>query len=231
MDLTCASPSRPNGTANVALPIRLAGSLLEERRHVCAFFNSRDEEYRVSLPFVKEGLECGQRAFHLVGAERREDHLQRLSRGGIDTVNTRRTGQLELKDWHDTYLSGGYFDPDRWLGVLEDALAEGPRRGYPLTRFVGHMEWALEDRVGVDRLVEYEARTNYVWPLYRDPVICTYDLARFGANVIVDVMRTHPLIIIGGILQQNPFYVEPDEFLEELRQRGALGAGSADSVV
>jgi hypothetical protein len=32
-------------------------------------------------------------------------------------------------------------------------------------------------------------------------------------------MRTHPMIIIGGILQENPFFVPPDEFLRELRER------------
>jgi hypothetical protein len=32
-------------------------------------------------------------------------------------------------------------------------------------------------------------------------------------------MRTHPMIIIGGILQENPFYVPPDEFMQELRRR------------
>jgi len=34
-------------------------------------------------------------------------------------------------------------------------------------------------------------------------------------------MRTHPMIIIGGILQENPFFVPPDEFLRELRERRA----------
>ncbi len=32
-------------------------------------------------------------------------------------------------------------------------------------------------------------------------------------------MRTHPMIIIGGVLQENPFFVPPDEFLSELEQR------------
>jgi len=34
-------------------------------------------------------------------------------------------------------------------------------------------------------------------------------------------MRTHPMIIIAGILQENPFFVPPDEFLRELRERRA----------
>jgi hypothetical protein len=43
---------------------------------------------------------------------------------------------------------------------------------------------------------------------------------RFRADLVVDVMRTHPLVLIGGILQENPFFVPPDKFLAELRERG-----------
>lgn len=35
----------------------------------------------------------------------------------------------------------------------------------------------------------------------------------------MDIMRTHPMVIIGGVLQTNPFFVPPDEFLKELRTR------------
>jgi hypothetical protein len=58
-------------------------------------------------------------------------------------------------------------------------------------------------------------------PQYKDSVICTYDLARFGGNIVVDIMRTHPMIIIGGVVQENPFFVPPDEFLRELAQPDA----------
>jgi MEDS: MEthanogen/methylotroph, DcmR Sensory domain len=88
------------------------------------------------------------------------------------------------------------------------------------------MEWALEDRPGVDDLVEYETKLNYILPRFKDPVICTYDLAKFGGDVVVDIIRTHPMTIIGGILQENPFFVPADEFLRELRGRQALRQAS-----
>jgi hypothetical protein len=52
-------------------------------------------------------------------------------------------------------------------------------------------------------------------------VICTYDLAKFGGDTVIDIMRTHPMIIIGGILQHNPFFVSPEVFLREVRERRA----------
>jgi hypothetical protein len=35
------------------------------------------------------------------------------------------------------------------------------------------------------------------------------------------------MVIIGGLLQENPFFVPPDEFLVELRERGAYRARAA----
>src|SRR5207244_1002515 len=46
--------------------VRLAGSVLDRKRHVCAFFHNKEEEYRVLLPFIKEGFEQGDRAFHII---------------------------------------------------------------------------------------------------------------------------------------------------------------------
>ena len=40
----------------------------------------------------------------------------------------------------------------------------------------------------------------------------------------MDIMRTHPMVIVGGILQENPFFVPPDVMLAELRGREAARA-------
>ena len=81
------------------------------------------------------------------------------------------------------------------------------------------MDWALHDKEGANNLVEYEARLNSVLSKYDDTVICTYDLSKFGASLLVDIMQTHPVVIIGGILQENPFFVPPDQFLRQIRGR------------
>lgn len=204
-----------------AAPIRLAGSQLGEVRHVCAFFHSADEEYRTLLPFIRDGFECGDRAFHIVDPELREGHLRRLESGGVDVAGAEPSGRLTLHDWHDTYFQQGHFDQHGMLALIEQELKAGATQGFRLSRSIGHMEWALEDRRGVEDLVEYEARLNYLLPGFDDPVICVYDLARFGGEVVVDALRTHPMVIIGGVLQENPFFVPPDELLRDLRERRA----------
>lgn len=151
--------------------IPFAGSSLRRHRHVCAFFHSPDEEYQILLPFIRDGIERGEKAFHIVDPALRADHLERLAAAGVDTGTATSSGQLEVRNWEDAYLRGGHFDQNRMLALIEDVLQSGPAQGFPLTRLVAHMEWALEDRPGVDDLVEYETRLNYVLPRYRDPVI------------------------------------------------------------
>lgn len=202
-------------------PIRFAGSALGAQRHICAFFHSSDEEYRVILPFIKDGFGCGHKALHVVDPLLRQDHLQRLTAAGIDVAGAEQSGQFELRNWADAYLRDGRFDQHRMIALLREVLDASKQQGYPLTRMVAHMEWALEERPQVEDLVEYETRVNYMWPRHRDAVICVYDLAKFGGHIVMDIIRTHPMVLIGGIIQENPFFQPPDEFLRELRQRHA----------
>jgi hypothetical protein len=81
------------------------------------------------------------------------------------------------------------------------------------------MEWALEDHEGASDLIEYEAKFSLMYNGGRDPVICTYDLTRFSGDIIMGVLRTHPMVILGGVLQVNPFFIPPEQFLQELRER------------
>jgi hypothetical protein len=137
------------------------------------------------------------------------------------------TGQLEVRPWQDAPLHGGRFDQEAWLVSFEQVLQSGAAAGYAQTRFLAHMEWALVDLPGVEDLIEFETRVNYVVPKYDNIVICAYDLSKFGASVVMDATRTHPVVIVGGLLQENPFFVPPDQFLLELRERGSARKSAA----
>jgi hypothetical protein len=88
------------------------------------------------------------------------------------------------------------------------------------------MDWAIQDQSHVDDVIEFESRVNDVWQHHDDAIICTYHLGQFSGDAVMDIMRTHPMVIVGGILQQNPFFVHPDEFLQEFRQRRASRSSS-----
>src|SRR5260370_26656564 len=187
-------------------------STLGGHRHVCAFFNSLDEQYRLLRPFIKDGVDRGERALHIVDPELRDEHLKRLGEAGMYVERSMASGQLEVRLWQDVYLREDRFDQDAMLALIEEQLQSGAAAGSRRIRLMTHMEWSLLDKPGVDDLLEYEARLNYVLPRYDDPVICTYDLLKFSSRAAIDIMRTHPAVIIGGGLQENTFFGSPDQF-------------------
>ena len=46
------------------------------------------------------------------------------------------------------------------------------------------------DFPGTHDIVEYESRTNYMLPKYDMATLGTYDLARFSASLVMNVLRT-----------------------------------------
>ncbi|MDP9282157.1 MAG: MEDS domain-containing protein, partial [Chloroflexota bacterium] len=107
--------------------------------HACAFFMDRDEEYATLLPLIHEGVERGDAAVHIIDPKRRADHLQRLSQGGLDVEGLQSSQQLEVRDWHETYLLQGHFDPERTLAVLDEVLTAHRGSVQP----VADMSWAI----------------------------------------------------------------------------------------
>jgi hypothetical protein len=200
-------------------PVNFAGSQLRDYRHVCAFFSSADEEYGTLVPFMRDGLAAGERLVNFMPQDR-PDHEDRLRAGGIDVDEARRNHQLEVVLSEEAYLTrDGHFDGAGMLRRLPQLLDSGHELGFTMTRLVAHAEHMTDDTDNADAFIEYESWLNRVLPDYPDPVICTYDLNRISAGVVMDVLRTHPMVIIGGVLQENPFFVPPEEFLRELDAR------------
>jgi hypothetical protein len=108
--------------AQAVEPVRLADAILSRSRHVCAFFRSKEEEYRVLMPFIKDGFDKGDRAFHVVDPNHRPGHLQRLEREGINVTDAEATGQLEVRRWQEAYLQDDHFEQYRMIGIIKAAL-------------------------------------------------------------------------------------------------------------
>jgi signal transduction histidine kinase len=204
-------------------PIHLAGTALGGHRHVCGFFDGPEDESRVTLPFVREGLERKELAFHIVDPASRDGYVRRLEQGGIPFGELESSGQFELRTWSDTYLRGGEFDPDAMLALFEEIL-QRQRHRFPLVRLVAHVDFPSAPQKTWDDWVAYEARLNSVLPKYPDPVVCAYDASKYSGALLMDLLRTHPVVIAGGVLHANPFFVPPDEFLLRLRDRASSKA-------
>lgn len=224
--LSAALPPPQPGPPVAALPagsMRLRSADLDGPCHACAFFSDPEEEYRVLLPFAADCARCGERCLQYLDPARAQERHDRLADAGIDVDGAAETGHFELRTWDEVYLRGGQFDPDDMLVMIEDALRKG--RPFGRTRLWANMEWASQGLPGSDQLVEYESRLNPVVEAGNDIVICAYEHGKYSASVVMDILRAHPLVLVGDVLQRNPVYVPTERFLDDLRQRRAARPG------
>jgi signal transduction histidine kinase len=196
-------------SASASQPIHLAGAILGGQRHVCGFFDGPEDEHRVTLSFVQEGLERKELAFHIVDPAERDNYARRLEQDGIRVAELERSGGFELRTWSDTYLRNGEFDPAAMLALLEKVVQRRAPR-FPLVRFVTHMNFTNAEQKTWNEWVAYEARLNQVLAKYPDPLLCAYETRQYNGAVVLDVQRAHPAVIIGGSLQSNPFFKASD---------------------
>jgi AcrR family transcriptional regulator len=216
--------------------VRLAGEDLSDHRHVCVLVDGPEEAYELLLPFVVDGLEQGDRAVHIVDPQARDTHLERLAASGIDVPAATASHQLEVQPWTDSYLRGGRFNGSAQLSYVKQSLAEGRRLGFPLTRFIGSMQWALDGEPAGD-LISYEARINEATRRLADVVICLYDLRRHTARTTADVLGVHPVALVGGVLRRShgPARASARERLlaaaSQLFHENGVQATGVDSIV
>ena len=108
--------------------VEIAGVNLAGRNHVCAFFNTVDEEHRVLGSFYKDGFDRGEKATHIVDSENREGYLNRLAEAGINVQEMMDTGQLEVLPWTGMYVRDHRFDQDAMLASVEKTNPIGRSR-------------------------------------------------------------------------------------------------------
>ena len=114
--------------------VRLSGPVACRFGHVCGFFRSHEEEYRVLLPLAKEGFERGEKVFHIVDPEHRPERMRRLEEVGISPAAVRRPGQVEIRAWEDAHLRGGRFDQEAMMTLLEETLRGAKADGFGHTQ-------------------------------------------------------------------------------------------------
>jgi len=214
--------------------IPLAGGSLGPRRHVCALFAGPDEADAVLGPFIADGLRQGQRILLLVGPVE-HDGIDRLLPEGIDVDKATEKGLFEVASWQETYLRGGAFQPMGMLLHLQKRLNQSRWRGFPATRAIGFMEWALGLVDGAAALTIYERDLDLVLRGGADVVICAYDLSRQPAGIVVEAQATHPVSVIRGELVSTGTSISPrDRILDAasvLFSRQGVAQTGVDAVI
>ncbi len=179
--------------------------------HVCAFYRGDADRDRLLTGYLGAGLAAGDKCICVVDSALTAKRLKSLPRSRSQPGPP--DGQLDIHLPESTYLAGGEFTTSHMLAFWTESMIKAEIDGYSFFRLAGEMTWALRDAPGVEHLIGYESELNRVTSSYPVIVLCLYDLDRFSGEIVVNVVKTHPQVLVQGILVENPYYVGPDEFL------------------
>lgn len=195
--------------------VTLCGRPLKRPGHICAFFDSREQEYSVLAPYYQEGLDAGEEVINIVGAPNESDHYERLRSHGIDVQAAIDADRLKVYTDEHTYTLGGRFDSQRMYDLLQGALHSARQHGRHV-RTSGVMDWATSGCAGIEELMQYEAKVNVLVPMYDCTLLCVYDLARLSGQMVMDILATHPYVLYRRRVLQSAHYLPPIEILKEV---------------
>jgi hypothetical protein len=192
-----------------AVGMGVPGVHLDAGDHVCAFYFGTDERDKVLIPFLQAGLQGGEKCIAVVD---HPDPPEMAARLGDHAESYVASEQLVLKKAADTYFRNGAFSTTDMIAYYEEFVSEAIADGYSFARVTGEAGWVLEAPLGVEEFIDYESQLNDFAPRYPQVILCLYDLAHFGGGMIVDVLKTHKKLLLGGLVLENPHCLTPDEF-------------------
>ncbi|MXV63020.1 GHKL domain-containing protein [Natronorubrum sp. JWXQ-INN-674] len=186
---------------------------LETCEHIALFHKTREERFATVAPFIRQGIEQGERVMYVIDDLPKSVILGELRGGDVNIDAALESGQLTFHSLEETYLRSGRFDPDDMIDVYAEAIDEA-KAEYPGLRVTASTNFILDEQATIADFMAYESRVNKLFQGEDCIALCHYDCNAIPAETLVDVIRTHPHIVYDDTVCHNFYYTPPEEFFE-----------------
>jgi hypothetical protein len=184
--------------------------------HICGLYETDDELDEIVLGFLGQGDMAGDLQLYCPVEQTPEEFKEKYSKKFHKCqCHLDNPEHFQIQDAKELYYPNGVFSPIEMDKGLNQFFVESQKNGQRNVRATAEMAWALEAIPGVEHLMAYESRLNYFIPGKPWISICLYNVNKFSGAIIMNVLKTHPYAISGGVITQNPYYVHPDKWLAE----------------
>ncbi len=199
------------------VPLGFTNDTVPAGTHLCLIYSNEEERTDSHLKFLLSGLVNGERTACFSDALKEETVRDFFKKNNISYDEQKGKNAVFVSQTNDVYFAGGKFDPDRMINTLTEYYKEAMARGFSAARVIGEMNPRVEKIPGGERLLEYECRVSMLLKKYPITAVCQYDANAFNGATIMEILKVHPQMIINGTVVQNPFFIQPEVYLEELK--------------
>lgn len=184
--------------------------------HIAGLYETKTERDEIVFGYLGEGIGAGDLQLYASHDESPEAFCGRLAEVCPDCQRKLADeGLLKVNTAQELYYPDGSFSATAMDASLGAFWVESQRDGPRNVRATADMAWALEKIPGVEQLMAYESRLNYFIPGKSWISICLYDISRFSGQTIMNVLRTHPWTLNRGVITENPYFQDPDQWLAD----------------
>jgi hypothetical protein len=188
--------------------------------HICGLYSGPQQRDEMLLPFLAAGLRAGDKCICVVDGTDPTEVVAALDFKVTDDAEPGKARQLDVVRAADIYLRSGAFSAPEviasWKAAISEVMYDGD---YDVVRAVE--TWSGRDVVpDLGELLALESEMNRYLPLFPQVIVCLYDIERFGGSIVVDLLKTHPKMLLGDTVLENPFCLTPDELLAITRGEG-----------
>jgi hypothetical protein len=180
--------------------------------HYCGVYRTDEDQRAFFVDYIREGVSRHEKMIYIVNLQTAAQLKEKLSAAGIQVEELVAAGQLVILTAKESYLKEGSFDPERMIALLGEETEKALAEGYTALRATGEMTWALAGDPGSEKLVDYESQLNRFFPHSKCYAVCQYDRRKFDADMLLDILHTHPKVLFGREGYDNSkMYFVPDE--------------------
>src|SRR2546421_7798685 len=98
--------------------------------HLCSIYETAEERQAVALPFVRIGLERGEKCIYIAEEGTHDRVRSALAAEGVDVERAEARGALVLSRNDEAYLGRRPFDPQWVLDYWRVAAREAAEQGF-----------------------------------------------------------------------------------------------------
>jgi hypothetical protein len=196
--------------------------------HICQFYNQTPEIVQTAGPFLKAGLHGSDKCYFAAPTARHEELRKQLKQAHIDVDAALASGQLVLVDTREELLPNGRFDPYQLLASHQGLIAKSLNEGWQHVRAAFDMGWLSQGMATPEQVLKYEAAADAVFTFQNRPIVALtqYNSADLPGELVVELLKLHPIAIVGKFIKRNPYYINAEEYIIRVIRRGQQRRGS-----
>jgi hypothetical protein len=198
--------------------------------HICLLYNKVNESIGVTARLFEVGLHSQEKCLFAAAPSSIQDMEQALAKSGIDVAAAQESGQLVFLSDRDPWLIGKRFDSWHLLSTHQTFIAQTKREGWKACRISIDMTWLTSDVATPEQILKYEAGADAIFTFQNAPIIALmhYDYSKLPGALVVEMLKLHPIAVVGKFIKRNPYYVNSEQYLLKIlrvnREKGRVVA-------